>query len=358
MNRILIIGMTHIPGGVESFLLNYYRRLNEAELRFDFLSPSEEPVAYADELARDSRLYYVVPKKKDLFWHKRELEAFFREHQGEYCAVWANLNSLMNIDYLKCAKKYGVPTIIVHSHNSGNMGGILQRVLHSVNRWGIDRIATEYWACSDGAARWMFPQKLLGQVRIVKNAIATEQYHYDAEKRSLYRRKLGIEERKVIGHIGRLHFQKNQAFLLELLSHIRKKEPQYVLVLVGSGPEEAQLREKAKALGISECVYFAGQQTEIGGWLSAFDVFAFPSRFEGLSLVGLEAQANGLPVVAADTALGSESIVNSNVSVLSLQRPVEEWCSEIAKRTGTERIPEAAARRSFSTKKRMCSSAK
>ena len=329
MRKVLVIGMTPTAGGVESFLMNYYRRLNNTYVSFDFLCSSVDKIAYAEEIEVNSNIYYIIPKTKNPLKHKKQLEAFFVGHLGKYDAVWTNLNSLMNVDYLKIAGKYGINHIIVHSHNSNNMGGTLQRIIHNYNKKHIEKMATDYWACSKNAAKWFYPEELLGKVKIINNAIDVKKYAFNDAKRNYYREENNLANNKVIGHIGRLHFQKNQTFLLDVFKKIYSIDPSYRLILIGTGPDHKMLEDKVLALGMGDVVKFLGQQSDIAGWLSAFDLFLFPSLFEGLSIVGLEAQANGIPIVCSDTAIRDEGLINENVMRLPLDAPLQKWSEEI-----------------------------
>ena len=347
MKSVLVIGMTSTPGGVESFLMNYCLNENMLNIKFDFLSPSEHKIAYAEELEKNGKVYYVVPKSKNPLLHKKQLREFFKRHSEEYVAVWANLNSLMNIDFLKYAKKNGVKHIIVHSHNSNNMGGKIQKIMHTINKQAIANIATDYWACASEAAKWFFPEELRDKVRIIKNAIKVNDFTFDQCKREKIRKEYNLENCKVVGHIGRLHFQKNQSFLLNILHKLIQNDDSYRLVLIGMGPDYEKLVEETANLKLNPYVQFVGQQRDIKGWLSVFDIFAFPSRFEGLSIVGLEAQANGVPIVASVDAINNEGMLNANVRRISLEKNIDDWCEVIVQSILEERIDTELVKQNF-----------
>ena len=347
MKKILIIGMTSTPGGVESFLKNYCMNDNFNDIQFDFLCPSIEEIAYTQEIKEKSKIFYIVPKRKNMLLHKKQLNGFFRVHACEYVAVWANLNSLMNVDYLLKAKKYGIGRLIVHSHNSNNMGGLIQKILHIQNRMRIHKIATDYWACSLEAAKWFYPENLLSHVNYIKNAIKVSDFVFCQAKRETYREKYKLDNCKVIGHIGRLHFQKNQEFLLSIMDELVKRDTSYRLLLIGSGPDCERLKSIVLEKKLEEYIIFLGQQRDIGGWLSAFDLFVFPSKFEGLSIVALEAQANGVPIVASTNAICEEGLLNSNVSRISLESNIDVWCSAIEEAVNSERISSQVIQNNF-----------
>ncbi|MCM1234679.1 MAG: glycosyltransferase family 1 protein [Ruminococcus flavefaciens] len=330
MRKILIVGMTDIAGGVESFLKNYYEYIDKQIIQFDFLSITLNSVAYENELKELGALvYHIVPKRKNYFQHIKDLKKFFELHAKEYAAIWVNINSLVNIDYFKLAKKYLIPVRIVHSHNSDNMGGIIQWILHKYNRTRIKNYATDFWACSNAAAEWFYTADILSEIKIIHNAIDVNRFLFDAKKRIVYREILGWSDKYIIGNVGRLHFQKNQDFIIDIFNKLLKKDKNFRLVLIGEGDDESKLKKSVNILGIEKYVNFLGRQNDISGWMSAFDVLFFPSRFEGLSIVGLEAQANGLPIVASDKAICDEGKLNSNIKLLPLNADSDYWINAL-----------------------------
>lgn len=330
MYRVLIFGMTENPGGVESFLINYYRNIDRSVIQFDFLCNSYEPVAYEEELlALGGKTFHFTARSKSPVKYRRELKKFFREHAKEYDAIWVNVCSLANIDYLKLAKKYGIKRRIIHSHNSQNMDSRIRGLLHKKNRKKIGRYATDFWACSQDAARWFYSTDLLEKAVVIHNAIDVERMSFSEIKREKYRKQLNWDNNFVVGNIGRLHFQKNQIFVLRVFRMLLDRLPEARLVLIGQGEDEFKLKQEAERLQIKEYVYFAGVQSDIAGWLSAMDFFLFPSLFEGLSIVALEAQANGIVVLASEKVIPEELRINDNFKVLNLNAPVEEWTSRI-----------------------------
>lgn len=127
----------------------------------------------------------VTARRDNPVRYKKEMKAFFKEHAAEYDVIWVNLCSLANIDYLKMAKKYGIPVRIIHSHNSRNMDSRLRGILHKINKKKIGRIATDYWACSYEAAKWFYPDKIINsdQYRLIYNAIDTSSYRFNEDIR-------------------------------------------------------------------------------------------------------------------------------------------------------------------------------
>ena len=329
MIRVLVFGITENPGGVESFLMTYYRQMDREKIQFDFLCNTYNKVAYEEELQQlGGRILRVCPRSRNPLRYKKELEGIFKEHASEWDAVWVNVCSLANIDYLKAAKKYGIKRRIIHSHNSQNMDSKLRGKLHEINRGKIAGYATDFWACTEDAAKWFYNEELMGKVVYIRNAIDPERYRFDEGKRFALREKLGITDRFVFGNIGRLHFQKNQSFAIEVFSKYLLSDPGAYLIFVGAGEDEELLKNKCRDLGITDSVLFAGVQSNIDEWLDAFDLFLFPSAFEGLGIALLEAQANGLPCLASADVIPKEVQVCDNFLWADLKDSPEEWAKK------------------------------
>ena len=330
MIKVLVFGMTETPGGVESVIMNYYRHIDRTRIQFDFLCNSYEKVAYeAELLALGGHTFHFPARSKNYPRYRLELKCFFREHAAEYAVIWVNICSLANIDYLKLAAQYGIPKRIIHSHSSANMDGRLRGLLHQHNKKQIGRFATDFWACSAEAAGWFYPSEICSQAVILHNAIDVQCMAYDENGRENIRRQLGWQNQFVIGNIGRLHFEKNQRFALEVMAALVRKDRSVRLVLVGQGEDESELREQIFRKGLQEYVYRAGVQSNIRDWLSSFDLFLFPSVFEGLPVAAMEAQANGVPVLASEDVIPDEVRMNKNIKMLSLQQPPEIWAEAV-----------------------------
>ena len=348
MKRILVFGMTENPGGVESFLVNYYRNIDRYKIQFDFLCNSHNPVAYEDELiSLGARTYHITARSKNPGLYKKELEDVFKLHTSEWSAIWVNVSSLANIDYLKMAKKYGIQKRIIHSHNSRNMDSKLRGILHEWNKSSLQKWATDFWACSEDAARWFYKGELLPKAVIIHNAIDVSRIAYDEIKRNAIRSRLHVDENTyVIGNVGRLHFQKNQAFAIDVFKEYLKMNPDSRLIFIGQGEDEEML--KSKAADIPDKVVFTGVQSDIQGWLSAFDLFLFPSLFEGLSISAMEAQGNGVPVLASEAVIPREVNIAPNFIFFSLGQSAAEWAKMITEiKSGYKRCGEHEIRGAF-----------
>ena len=292
-----------------------------------------EIVAYSDEIEKlGGKIYKVTARSKNRNKFYHELDSFFRKHSKEYDAIWVNVCSLANIDYLKYAKKYNIKKRIIHAHNSQNMDSFLRGILHRFNRLIISKYATDYWTCSDEASKWFYNKKIINSAKykMVYNAIDTKKYQFDNNKRIKIRKELNLEDKLVIANIGRLHFQKNQEFVIKIFNEILKKQKDSILLLIGDGPDREKLTGLVKNLNIEKKVKFLGIRKDVNDIMQAADVLLFPSLFEGLPLVMIEAQAADLLIFTSKNKIDEKVIINKDrVNLISLEENEKYWASQI-----------------------------
>lgn len=330
MKRVLVFGMTENPGGIESVIMNYYRNINRNLMQFDFLCNCET-IAYKEEIrSLGGKIFSVTPRKKDPLKFRRQMNAFMKNHAKEYNAIWVNVCSLVNIDYLIFAKKYGIPRIIIHCHNSDNDGGRIKKLVHLYNKLRIEKYATDFWSCSDTASPWFFSQKIIqsNKYKVIPNAIDVDQYKRNDKIRAEMRKKYQVEDKIVVGHVGRFHFQKNHRFLIDVFEQLAKRNEKYRLILIGQGTLENEIKQLVKQKGLEQKVIFCGVQSDTNKFYQMMDCFVLPSVFEGLGIVALEAQACSLPCVLSDQVPRVVKI-NDNVQFLSLKADLSEWADSI-----------------------------
>ncbi len=329
--RVLVVGMTKNPGGIETVVMNYVRNVDPAEVQFDFLSTFPY-IAYEDELKKcGSRVVHIPIRHEHPIEFRKELNSFMEEHAKDYDAIWVHLCSLVNIDFLKSACAHGVPRRIIHCHNSQNMWGWVRSLIHKAHRKKITAYATDYWTCSEDAVEWFYGEGIKSNPRYayIPNAINPQDVAFDAEKRVAVREAMGWNGKIVLGNVARLHAQKNQSYLLHALAPILTASSNVVLAIVGEGELADSLRQEAAALGIAHNVQFLGLRNDVRDLYQGMDAFVLPSKFEGVSISLLEAQANGLPCLVSDT-LSDQGIVNDNVVKLPITADGEkQWVSAV-----------------------------
>lgn len=329
--RVLVFGMTATRGGVESFLMNVYKRMDHSKVIFDFLA-NQPHIAFEEELvAEGNRVYHIPMRSENPFAYHAALKSFFSQMASRYNAIWVNVSSLANIDYLLQAKKYGIPVRVVHCHNSRSMDSKLRNAMHAMNRTRIGSIATDYWTCSDKAAEWFYSKRIMKspRYRLITNAVDASEFALDEWIRQKTREELGIDDSIVaIGHVGRFHPQKNHPFLLQVFQRYHQMNPQSVLLLIGIGDDMQKIKDMAQRMNLADSIQFLGERDDMSPLYQAMDLFLFPSLYEGLSVALVEAQAAGLPCVVSD-GNPVESKINDNIVRLSLENPVNEWARSI-----------------------------
>ena len=336
MKRILIIGQTDNPGGVETVIKRYYEFLQQ-DFRMDFMVFTNTCYDEAYFKAHQSRIVFI---KSAQFRHplayKKEIHTFFEVNKGIYDVIWFNCCDLANSGYImKQAKITGIRKRIIHAHNTQLMQTGKRRYFYSLmhHYWKnhISRYATDFWACSESAGEFFYKAPILkGKAfKIIHNAIETEKYAYDSVTREQIREAYNLENRYVIGHIGRFQYQKNHEFLIDIFYEYLKLDSRAVLMLVGQGEEEDAIRQKVINLGIEKSVLFMGVRTDVNRLLQAMDVFLLPSRFEGLPLVLIEAQTAGLKCFASKDVITEAADLTGNVEFISLKEDADIWAGKI-----------------------------
>lgn len=338
--KILQIGLSYNPGGVESFVMNYYIQLATKGIQFDFVSMFPK-LAYEKEIKQlGGRVFHISNVKKDPSRYATELTAIIES--GNYDVVHVNMLSAANIVPLRVAYKCGVKKIVAHSHNSSSPG-IIRNVMHLWNKRYIERYATDYFACSEFAGAWLFTSHLIQgeKYHIINNALCLEKYYYNEYVRKKIRKDLGLENKFVVGHVGRFEEQKNHSFLIKIFNEIVKREPNAILLLVGNGELEDVIKRNVIDLNLKDKVMFLGVRNDVNKIWQAIDVFVFPSLFEGLPIVAVEAQASGVVSVLADT-ITKEVKITDNVVFLSLDEPAEVWAQRVIEERNTSRCCDIA----------------
>lgn len=330
--KVLQIGLGFNPGGMESFIMTYYRALRKYGVQFDFIAMFPH-IAYEEEIQDlGGKVYHTPDARKCPVAFYREMRKILRS--GSYDVVHVNMLSAANIIPLIAAKRGAVRKIIAHSHNSSTPG-MVRNILHRINKPLIPHFATDLFACSVKAGKWMYSEKMMKTERfhVIPNALDMTKFLYDKTGREQIREELGVNSRLVIGHVGRFEEQKNHEFLIEIFRKIAASREDAVLLLVGEGELQDGIRSKVEDYGLTDKVRFLGVRSDVPRLWKAMDFFILPSLFEGLPIVALEAQASGVFSILADT-ITREVQLTDNVRFLSLKDSPERWCRETLSHIG------------------------
>lgn len=298
-------------GGIAGWMLNFASRFDRKMVAVDFLVHGFDPGAReAEALALGAEVYHVPFRRSDPAGNRKGMTEAIG---AGYDVVHAHMDG-MNAYPLELAGRLAVPVRISHSHNTDFLTtNPIRRAAHEIARRRIPASATHLFACSEDAGRFLYGDALVndGKVAIVRNAIDIGRYRFDESMRRNMRTELGLEERFIVGHIGRfdLH-QKNQLFLIDSFEKSKKARGDLALVLVGDGQDRAQIEARISRLGLERDVVLTGFREDIPALLSAFDLFALPSVFEGLGIVLIEAQASGLDCLASTAIPRDTAITN------------------------------------------------
>lgn len=326
-----------LRGGIQSLVIDWVSRFNKSKIHVDFLLLDDGKEYELEQTLKDlgCTVYKLreiwVKTPIDFIKYKHAVKDFFKEHH-DYKVVHMHSSS-KNYMILKYAKKYGIPIRIAHSHNIDfQTKNPLKKLIGNLFKKPLIKYATDYFACSKIAGEWLFGKDIVesDKFKVIHNAIDYNKFKYDENVREEIRKELAlIDSDVVIGHVGRFVTQKNHDFLLEIFMELCKKSNKYKLLLVGKGELEDKIYEKVKKSNLESRVIFAGFRNDANKLFNAMDIFCFPSLFEGLGLVLVEAQANGLPCFATERTIPKEVHINSNLKFLPLEK--EKWVKEIIK---------------------------
>ena len=319
-----------IGGGVEAVVMNYYRHIDRSKIQFDFICDEDSNnIPYEEIESLGGKVILILPYQKVFKYHKALKRAL---KEGNYKIVHSHINTL-SVFSLFAAKCAGVPVRIAHSHSTTNKKEKKKNLLKQILRPFSKVFATDYMCCSEPAGRWLFGNKEYdkGNVYLLNNAIDLDKFKYDEKIRNEKRNELNIDDDTlVIGHVGRFVEQKNHRFLIDIFNEVHKEKENSILMLVGQGPLMEEIKEKVKTLGLEKNVMFLGQINDVKDLYQAFDVFCLPSLYEGLPVVGVEAQATGLLCLFSDE-MTKETKVLDTTEFLSLEQGQKKWANAILK---------------------------
>ncbi len=310
--------------GLETMLMNYYRHIDRTKVQFDFLTHRKERSDYDDEIeALGGRIYRaprLYPQNYPAYF--RYMKDFFQEHP-EYQIVHSHIDAMSYLPLL-AAKKANIPVRIAHSHSSG-IDRDFKYPLKQYYRHRLRNVATHRFACGEDAGKFLFCGK---DYTVIPNAVDSLQFRYNAAVRQQKREELALADRFVVGHVGRLTYPKNHGFLLQVFAKLLEKRPDSILLLVGNGEKEQELKAMASDLGIASNVRFLGSRSDVHELYQAMDIFVMPSHFEGIPLVGIEAQFAGLPCLFSE-GVPKEVCFTPKACFRSLNAPISQWAEDI-----------------------------
>ncbi len=327
--RVLqVIGSLN-AGGMEKMILNYYKNIDKEKIQFDFLIFTKGKNLYEDGVKKmGANVYKITPRRENPIKNLRELNDFFKNHPYDIVHIHQGITNLLP---LKMAYKYKIQKRIVHNHGVNRKVRFLLYLYNEIYVKNIiQKCATDYFTCSKEVLNQLYNKEIIKNNKyfLCTNSIVIEDFLYNEEKRNEVRKKLKIEDKLVIGHVGTFTKPKNHKFLLKVFKEINEKYENAVLLLAGAGKLEEAIRRQAKKENIENKIIFLGQIKNVNEIMQAMDLFIFPSKFEGLPVTLIEAQANGLKILASNK-ITKEVKLTENLEFVSLKTSPKKWAEKV-----------------------------
>ena len=314
-------------GGAETMVMNYYRNIDRSKVQFDFLVHRKERGEYDDEIeSMGGRIYRMPPiYPQNFLKYKQMIKRFFREHP-EYLIIHSHMSELGYFAFRE-AKRQGIPIRICHAHNAPH-GWDIKMLVRVYFKTRMMPYLTHLFTCGMEAGKWLYGERNQNRFIQLNNAIDASKFRLNPKLARDKREELNISKKYVIGHVGRFEEQKNHMFLLHVFREVVLQKPDAVLVLVGNGSLKPRVEKKAEELGITKNIMFLGSRDDVHEIMQTFDVFVFPSLYEGFPVTLVEAQAAGnLCIISAEQP--KEAILTENVRRVSLRRCAKNWADYI-----------------------------
>lgn len=326
--------------GIETMLMNYYRHMDRSKIQFDFLCNKQKSGDYDEEIRSLGGKLYRTPGLNPIKYpaYLTYMRSVFAENTD--CRIVEAHNGALGVYALFAAKKNRIPVRIFHAH-SASIARDWKLPLKLLCRAFLPMSMNGHFTCGHAAAACYFPKKIVQQQKyvLIPNAIEINRFRFDGQARQKLREEYGLADKHVVGHVGRFCPPKNQSFLLEAFAEVRKQDPKAFLVFAGEGDQMDMVQKKAKAMHLDDSVLFLGNIPNVNQWYQAFDAFVLPSAWEGLPVVGVEAQAADLPCVFSG-AITREVDILEKTRFVDLAEGPEKWaeaiCQALTEQTRTD----------------------
>ncbi|MCQ5253498.1 glycosyltransferase [Bariatricus massiliensis] len=323
--------------GLSTIVYNLGMKLERQQYIFDYCGWKPIPKSIYTEsiLNNEGRIFNFISNKnnKILVWFQRAryLKRIIKENKYKFVHIHAD-RAQNAIIFAFVAKLVGVERIIIHSHSSGIDNKKQHRKIfyHNISKLFFPFVATDYLACSEKAAKWMYPKKIIrnNTFEIINNGIEISEYCFEDSTRIKVRRALGWEDKYILAHIGHFSYQKNHEFLIKVFAAVFKRNKDARLLMIGQGELEKEVACQIEQLGLENHIKHITSTNEVSNYMKAMDVFLLPSRFEGLPLVAVEAQASGAQCVLSDK-ISAQAKLTDLVQYCPIDKGVEPWVEAI-----------------------------
>ena len=324
-----------LRGGIQSLVINWISMFDKNKVKVDFLLLDDGNKYELEDILKEygCDVYKLngvwINQPFDFIKESKALEQFFKEH-NDYKIVHMHSTS-KNYMVLKYAKKYGIPTRIAHAHATDfQTSSKIKKIIGNILKSKLLKYSTDFFGCSKEAGIWLFGNKIAcsDKFHVIKNGVDIEKFKYNEKNRYEIRKEYNIKDTDIIiGHVGRFTEVKNHKFMIEIIDKIVKKNSNYKIMFVGEGILKEDIINEVEKRNLQGNVIFTGFQSEVDTYMSAFDIFILPSIYEGLGLVLIEAQANGLPCIATKGTIPNEVMMSKNFKFVDLT--LRDWVNKI-----------------------------
>lgn len=319
--KLLIVATTKFDAdGITNVILNYYRAMDKSDMQIDFIVPNKIRAEIENEIkTNNGNIFVVNDRVKNPIKYMKSIYKIMKTNN--YNIIHSHGNSCTLALEMVSAKFAGIQVRIAHSHNST----CKHIFAHVILRPLFNLTYTYAFACGEKAGHWLFKKK---SFEIINNGIELNKFQFNVNVRQKYRDDLKINDNIVIGHIGHFTFQKNHDFIIEVFKELFRIDKKYVLMLIGDGDNRDVIENKVKSYGLTDNVIFTGKSYEVPQLMQAIDIILMPSRFEGLPLTLIEAQAACLTCYVSDV-ITKEVEITDLVKFISLDETPQNWARRI-----------------------------
>lgn len=319
---LMVVFNLSVANGVSSYVMNYFRNLNHNLIQMDFVIYNKQDTPYIKEIEETGGHVFLIPSIQNIKNHLAESKRIIKE--GNYDIVHDNI-LILSYFIMRYAKAYGVPVRILHSHSSKLSGSKIKAIRNRIFMPLLFKNTNYFIACSRSAGEGMFRKK---PFRIVPNVISADKLSFSNSTRMKLRNKFHVNNKFVMGSVGRLSIEKNPIYAFEIALKVKEIIPNFEYWWIGSGRLRQEAELFIKKHHAENFIKLFGNRTDVSDLYQAMDLFFLPSHFEGLPVTGLEAQAAGLPCLVSDT-VSNEFVYTNQVFFFSLKNTVESVCGII-----------------------------
>lgn len=322
MKKVLIVPTLGLDlEGITSVIYNYTKAMNRSGLQLSFLTYGDLKSSVRERFSALGEILFVSDRKQSTFAYVKDFARLLKERSFDVVHINGNSGTML-IEVL-LARLCGVKNVIVHAHSTRTNHPVINAFLKYPMMW----LSRECIACSEATGQWLYGKY---PYTLLNNAIELSNFRFQESLREQYRSEFGIGDAFLIGHIGHFTEPKNHFFLIDIFAAFHALEPASKLLLISDGPRFDQVKEKVARLGLQDAVIFAGRRSDVAGIYSAMDLFMLPSCWEGLPLVLVEAQVNGLPALVSDVVTKAAKCTD-RVFYKPLEDGADSWAEQMQK---------------------------